>query len=63
MPYTAAIQTYQAGLWLFQMASKKYHPLTDFDSRRLTRFKFNYYNEDVHKGCFALPQFVKDLLI
>lgn len=62
MPYTAAIQTYQAGLWLFQLASKKYHPLTDFNHKRISGFDFKYYNEDVHKGCFALPQFVKELL-
>ncbi|MFO7659424.1 MAG: polyamine aminopropyltransferase [Candidatus Cloacimonadaceae bacterium] len=62
MPYIAAIQTYQAGLWLFQLASKKYHPLTDFCHKRLSGFDFKYYNEDLHKGCFALPQFVKELL-
>lgn len=62
LPYTAAIQTYQAGLWLFQMASKKYHPLKDTDNSRYQNFDFQYYNEDLHKGCFALPQFVKQLL-
>ncbi len=62
MPYTAAIQTYQAGLWLFQMASKTYHPLTDFNAERVNGFDFRYYNEELHRGCFALPQFVKELL-
>ena len=62
MPYKAEIQTYQAGLWLFQLASKKYHPLRDVDSGRYKEFDFRYYNEELHKGCFALPQFVIELL-
>ncbi len=62
MPYTASIQTYQAGLWLFQMASKKHHPLDDIPAPRYDGFDFSYYNSGLHKGCFALPQFVRDLL-
>ncbi len=62
IPYTAAIQTYQAGLWLFQMASKKHHPLNEIDSSKHTGFNFRYYNPELHKGCFALPQFIKELL-
>lgn len=62
LPYTAAIQTYQAGLWLFQLASKKHHPLDSIDEARYAGFDFRYYNAELHKGCFALPQFVKDLL-
>lgn len=62
MPYTAAIQTYQAGLWLFQLASKKHHPLNTIDLDRYTDFKCNYYNEDLHMSCFSLPTFVKNIL-
>ncbi len=63
MPYTAAIQTYQAGLWLFQMASKLYHPLNDSHTERFTKYNFKYYNEELHRGCFALPEFVRQLLV
>lgn len=62
MPYTAAIQTYQAGLWLFQLASKRYHPLQGINPDRYADFEFKYYNQELHKGCFALPQFVNDLM-
>lgn len=60
LPYTAAIQTYQSGLWLFQMASKKHHPLA---YEALTRVEYSevqcqYYNADIHKAAFALPGFV-----
>jgi len=61
MPYSAAIQTYQAGLWLFQIASKKYHPLMDFDGSKCRDMNFKYYNEELHKGCFALPSFINRL--
>jgi spermidine synthase len=61
-PYTAAIQTYQAGLWLFQMASKQYDPLATVDSSRYIGFDFRYYTAELHKGCFALPQFVRELI-
>ncbi len=61
MPYTAAIQTYQAGFWLFQMASKKHHPLKV--KLRHRQMDFRYYTRELHQGCFALPQFVQDILI
>jgi spermidine synthase len=62
MPYTAAIQTYQAGLWLFQMASKKHSPLDAIDGKRYDGMEFRYYNKALHQGCFALPGFVNELL-
>lgn len=62
LPYTAAVQTYQAGLWLFQMASKKHHPLNEIDSSKYKGFPFQYYNIELHKGCFAIPQFIKEML-
>lgn len=60
MPYTAAIQTYQAGLWMFQMASRKYHPLS---YQALTRAQYcpvpcKYYNAELHMAAFRLPGFV-----
>lgn len=60
-PYTAAIQTYQAGLWLFQMASKVYDPTDPNVSLRIPDFEngFDYYNAEIHRAAFALPQFVK----
>jgi len=62
MPYTAAIQTYQAGLWMFQMASKKYNPLDNIDSSRYHGFDLGYYNRELHRACFVLPGFVTNLL-
>lgn len=60
-PYLAAIQTYQAGLWMFQMASKRYSPFSDDVFARLSKaeLEFNYYNADIQRAAFALPQFVR----
>jgi spermidine synthase len=62
-PYTAAIQTYQAGLWLFQLASKRYDPLlVDARERFVARnLKCSYYNANLHQAAFALPQFVVEM--
>lgn len=62
--YTAAIQTYQAGLWLFQMASKGHDPFAEGVLERVKAYQseLKYYNADIHRACFALPQFVKDLI-
>lgn len=62
-PYLAHIPTYPSGQWAFAFCSKSgINPKTDFnrDMKGLTDLK--YYNEDLHFGAFALPNFVKDLL-
>lgn len=63
-PYLASIHTYQAGLWLFMFASKKYHFENDFQIERYNSFSHSlrYYNNEIHRACFALPNFVKDIL-
>lgn len=62
--YSAAIQTYQAGLWLFQMASKQYDPLEPSLRAGIEGFatETRYYDADLHYSAFTLPRFVKELL-
>ncbi|HVJ49416.1 polyamine aminopropyltransferase [Desulfitobacterium sp.] len=62
--YQAHIPTYPSGHWLFGFASKKYDPLTDIDEQAWNNLglKTKYYNTEIHKGSFALPNYVKDLL-
>ncbi|MDQ7092088.1 polyamine aminopropyltransferase [Desulfosporosinus sp. PR] len=62
--YQAHIPTYPSGHWLFGFASKTYDPLTDIDERAWNNLgiKTKYYNTEIHKGCFALPNYVKELL-
>jgi len=62
--YQAHIPTYPSGHWLFGFASKKYDPLLNFDADAWNKLglKTRYYNTDIHKGSFALPTYVKELL-
>jgi spermidine synthase len=59
--YNFSNLTYPGGLWSFTFASKKYHPIDDFQPSRVTAsaLAFDYYNEHIHTGAFALPNFVK----
>lgn len=61
--YQAHIPTYPSGHWLFGFASKSIDPLTaDIEKWNTLGLKTRYYNTELHKGCFAIPNYVKDLL-
>ncbi|MBP3359674.1 MAG: polyamine aminopropyltransferase [Clostridia bacterium] len=62
--YQAHIPTCPSGYWLFGFASKKYHPLKDFDEKRWRArgIKTWYYTPNLHRGAFMLPKYVEDLL-
>lgn len=62
--YQAHIPTYPSGHWLFGFASKKFDPLLDLKAEEwnLLGLKTKYYNTEIHKGCFALPNYVRELL-
>jgi spermidine synthase len=62
--YQAHIPTYASGHWLFGFASKKYHPVRDFDPEKWNALglKTRYYNTRLHVGAFALPNYVEELL-
>ena len=62
--YQAHIPTCPAGYWLFGFASKKYHPLKDFNAARWNarHIKTWYYSTHLHRGAFMLPRYVEELL-
>lgn len=62
--YQAHMPTYPSGHWLFGFASKKYHPMEDFDGNRWKQLglKTRYYNANLHKASFALPNYVEELM-
>ncbi len=62
--YQAHIPTCPSGYWLFGFASKKYHPIRDFDPKRWKKRKIRtwYYTTNLHNGAFMLPKYVEDLL-
>jgi len=62
--YQAHIPTYPSGYWLFGFASKKYDPIKDLKEEEWNKLglKTKYYNTELHKGAFAIPNYVKELL-
>lgn len=62
--YQAHIPTYPSGHWLFGFASKRYHPVHDFDgiAWKLLGIDTKYYTPQLHAGAFALPGYVEKLL-
>lgn len=62
--YQAHIPTYPSGHWLFGFASKKYDPVRDLDAAAWNALgiKTRYYNTELHKGAFAVPNYVLEQL-
>ena len=65
--YLNFIPLYPAGMWSMACASKVVDPLDDAVSDRIDGFldvlsSLKYYNGDVHRGAFALPNFVGDIV-
>ena len=62
--YQAHIPTYPSGHWLFGFASKKYDPVKDLDAEAWNRLGIDtrYYNTELHRGCFALPTYINQIL-
>lgn len=56
--------TYASGHWLFGFASKKYDPILDckYEEWNNLDLATKYYNTDIQKAAFALPNYVKDQL-
>ncbi len=62
--YQAHIPTYPSGHWLFGFASKKYHPVRDYNGTKWSMLGIStkYYNTHLHSGAFALPNYVEEML-
>lgn len=52
--------TYPGGLWSFMWASKKLHPLKDLKALKIQ--DCSYYNSEIHRAAFALPEFQRKQL-
>lgn len=62
--YQAHIPSYPSGHWLFGFSSKKYHPIDDLDGVKwnLRGIRTKYYLPRLHRGVFALPAYVEELV-
>ncbi|MDD6771431.1 MAG: polyamine aminopropyltransferase [Inconstantimicrobium porci] len=63
--YQAHIPTYPSGHWLFGFASKKFNPLRDFKEEEWNKLNLQtkYYNTKLHRGAFALPNYVNEMMV
>lgn len=59
--YYTMVPTYPSGIIGFSFCSKKYHPIKDLNTEKAETLlpQLRYYNADIHKGSFALPQYMK----
>ncbi len=62
--YQAHIPTYPSGHYLFGFASKSIDPIADLNASKWNALGLTtkYYNTNLHAGCFALPNYVLDML-
>ena len=59
--YYTLVPTYPSGVIGFTFCSKKYHPISDFNQQEALKLKdLRYYNKDIHKAAFILPNFVQE---
>jgi len=59
--YQAHIPTYPSGHWLFGYGAKNMKPDVSPDWEKLG-INTKYYNTDLHRGSFALPTYVRNML-
>jgi spermidine synthase len=55
--YLGPVPTYPGGLWCYAFLSDRVDPLKR--RRRNTPGKLKYFNADIHRAAFALPEFLK----
>ncbi len=66
--YLGFIPLYPAGMWSFAFASKGIEPKDDEVLARIEKGlssfgnDLKYYNKDIHRGSFALPNFVAEII-
>lgn len=59
--FMAGIPTYPGGYWSFTIGSKKYDP-AEIDIKKIPQMDMKYYTPELHRACFVLPKYVKDVI-
>lgn len=61
--YYTLVPTYPSGSIGFLLSSKKHNPIENIDTTHIKRLDgLKYYNEEMHKASFCLPQYLKTTL-
>ena len=58
---------YPTGMWSLTYCSKQgVHPVENLDCEKAKQFvkehKLRYYNAEIHKAAFALPEFIRETI-
>ena len=62
--YLCFMPIYPSGFWSFAFCSSGIDPIDNLDTARYDELKpdTRYYNLETHRGAFALPQFIRELV-
>lgn len=62
--YTCFMPIYPSAYWSFAFCSKGIDPVKNFDQARWDNLKLTtrYYNSEIHRAAFALPQFARGIV-
>lgn len=60
--FMAAIPTYPGGYWSFTIGSKGPDP-SEVDIENIPELDTKYYTPEIHKACFVLPKYVKNVIL
>ncbi len=63
--YRAEVPTYPPGIWCFGFCAKQAEHSLSFQENRYNAYnlKLKYYNKEIHNAAFALPNFLKELIV
>jgi spermidine synthase len=63
-PYISVVPTYPGSFWSWTFCSKNIEPLSNINKPLAKKISESckFYNPEIHKAVFALPNFIKDLL-
>ncbi len=66
--YLVFIPMYPTGMWSLTYCSKQgNHPVDNLDAKKATQFvkehNLRYYNAHIHKAAFALPGFIREMIV
>ncbi len=62
--YVTYVPSYPSGVWGLGIASKHHNNFQNFDKVRYNTISdgLKYYNPDIHKGAFMLPEYIRQIL-
>jgi spermidine synthase len=60
--YLSYLPSSPFGMMSFIICSRKYDPIKNITNEKSTNFAAKYYNTDIHKASFSLPNFIRETM-